>query len=139
MKKAKKSTVETEFKIKHIITAILCIMITLCIFGCGPSKEEQFKTLKTETLSILTELKTINRKAYDGWYMSGNPEHIYKADKKVNNRTPKITENLKKMEELSKDNKQMNNEYQEIKEDYNEMTKEWNSFHKAIKKRFNKE
>ena len=105
---------------KRFITAMLCVVMALCMFGCGQSNEEKYATLKNE---VRISAKAIPDKIYKDVKSSfckenvpiyeRNLKNVYE-DKKV------IDEKLKEMEKLAQKDLKLSNDLQNFKEELRE-------------------
>lgn len=103
---------------KKIIVAVLCVIMSLVVFGCGPSNEEKYTTLKNE---VNAEMKTINHLAPEQKHGYGNylsVENIPAFEKFVVDAKPHreaVHKKLGEMETLSKKELKLSNDYTEFK------------------------
>lgn len=120
---------------KHIfkLTALFTLIVSIFTFGCGPSKEEQYNTLKQETLKIAEEIdeydRNLTKEEYKnievGKYIKetdkDDKEELAKAikanktiaEKLKNKYLAKLEENDKKMKELTKSSVALTKDYEE--------------------------
>lgn len=105
---------------KRFITAMLCVVMALCMFGCGQSNEEKYTTLKNE---VRVSAKAIANDVFKDVAVNARIENIpvfernlKKAyeDKKV------IDDKLKEMEKLAQKDLKLSNDLQNFKEELRE-------------------
>ncbi len=95
--------------------AILSMLLTLLATGCGPSKEEQYNTLRTEVLKLTDETRSLDRNLTWG---KETPDLLRKhqaANEQMRKGLPAVEEKLKKMEELSKGSVQLSDDCRMIR------------------------
>ena len=127
---------------KHIfkLTALFTLIVSIFTFGCGPSKEEQYNTLKQETLKIAEEIdeydRNLTKEEYKnievGKYIKetdkDDKEELAKAikanktiaEKLKNKYLAKLEENDKKMKELTNPPDEYKEAYEVLKKCYDD-------------------
>lgn len=105
--------------------ALFTIVLSMLTIGCGPSKEEQYNTLKQETIKLSEEVYKLYEKPIKN-HTARNLDGVKRTDKEretitikefkeANNaaieKMPTIEKNVAKMKELTKDNVKLTNDY----------------------------
>lgn len=114
-------------KLTKLISIFTIAISIFALTACGPSKEEQYNTLKQETIKLSEEVyqlyKTPNdnyvTRSHDGKYtkedqqkkMALSIQEFKEADNKAIEKMPTIEKNVGKMKELTKDNVNLTNDY----------------------------
>lgn len=118
--------------------ALITIVLSMLTIGCGPSKEEQYNTLKQETLKMAQEVYDLykkpieneTRRNFSGIYTEEfrrkSLEIGIKEFKEANNaaieKMPAIEKNVAKMKDLTKDNVKLTNDCNETIKEIKQMT-----------------
>ncbi len=106
--------------------ALFTIVLSMLTIGCGPSKEEQYNTLKQETLKMAQEIPELFKKPKEiktkmNFDRSVTPheatetnvKNFKEANNKAIEKMPAIEKNVAKMKELTKDNVKLTNDLNE--------------------------
>ena len=104
---------------KQIITAIVCVIMSMCILGCA-SNEEKYTTLKNEFLAAKTEFYKIKPKTDVFVGKKDAPEFDRVASEEtkiIEQLEPKVAE----MKKLSEKDLKLTNDYQKIIESFDNM------------------
>ena len=106
------------------LISVFTIALSMLTIGCGPSKEEQYNSLKQETLKMSEEVYNLYRepsnnhvkRSHDGIKRPYEEARkiLIKEFKEANNKAiekmPTIEKNIIKMKELAKDNVNLSND-----------------------------
>lgn len=101
---------------KRFITAMLCVVMALCMFGCGQSNEEKYTTLKNEVQVAVKVLKKDIQKDLKKHFCEENIPVYERNIKKAYEQKRDIDAKLKEMEALSKKELKLSNDLTEFKE-----------------------
>lgn len=128
------------------LIALLTLTLSILTLGCGPSKEEQYSTLKKDTIALKEEIIRINTEREHE-----NSQHAFsirdmekrkelnsqtnqKAFEKMFKHADKIKENLKSMDKISKSNSKLTDDYIRTKEEVIIVLSVVDDFRKSYKK-----
>lgn len=128
------------------LIALLTLTLSILTLGCGPSKEEQYSTLKKDTIALKEEIIRINTEREHE-----NSQHAFsirdmekrkelnsqtnqKAFEKMFKHADKIKENLKSMDKISKSNSKLIDDYMKTKQEVIYVLNVVDDFRKSYKK-----
>lgn len=104
---------------KRIITAMLCVVMALCMFGCGQSNEEKYTVLKNEVLTAMTSVEKINKELGSVALSKKEIPRVQKACDELKPFAKTIETKMKEMKEISKKDLKLTNDFTDFEHDMN--------------------
>ena len=108
---------------KKIIVAVMCVVMSLVMFGCGQSNEEKYTTLKNEVRAEINKVNDAYPKIDSPFYRE---EHYKKykvwvgiGETSIKNITPKLEE----MKKLSQKELKLANDFTEVEKQIKKLNK----------------